>query len=124
MEKVKVGYFDCPGVTGNYSITGLGFKPRIIHFYGSKNDGLQTWYHSSQSFVDINGIQVCNSFTGNFSNTYRGDNQIRTDRCLYLFAGGGAVQVNASFVSMDDDGFTLKFINTNSIFRIRYQAIG
>ena len=118
----KVGYFVCPGVTGNYSVTGLGFKPKCIHFYGSKNDGLQTWFHSSQGFADDSGNQNVSSFVGNYSNTYRGD--MKLDHVIYLFSGSGGLQVYATLVSMDADGFTLNFTNTNAAFTIRWQALG
>ena len=29
---VKISSFTCPGVTGDYSVTGVGFQPRYVDF--------------------------------------------------------------------------------------------
>ena len=116
----RCGFFVCPSVTGNYSITGLGFKPRVIEFIGHKNDGMQTWFMQSSGFADINGNQNVSSFCGNYSNTFRGD--AKQDRCIYLFNASGAIQVMATLVSIDTDGFTLNFTNVNTLFAIRWMA--
>ena len=117
----RAGYFVSPAVTGNFSVTGLGFKPKVVHLYGSKSDGLQTWFHSSQGFADDQGNQNVSSFCGNYSNTFRGD--MKLDRCVYLFSAAGAVQVMATLVSMDNDGFTLNFTSVNTAFTIRWMAL-
>ena len=116
----RCGFFVCPSVTGNYSITGLGFKPRVIEFIGHKNDGMQTWFMQSSGFADINGNQNVSFFCGNYSNTFRGD--AKQDRCIYLFNASGAIQVMATLVSIDTDGFTLNFTNVNTLFAIRWMA--
>lgn len=118
----KVGFFVCPAVTGNFSITGLGFKPKVIEFIGHKNDGMQTWFMQSNGFTDEFLNQNVSSFCGNYSNAFRGD--AKQDRCIYLFNASGAIQVNATLVSMDADGFTLNFTNVNTLFGIRWSAIG
>ena len=118
----KVGYFSSPASTGNYSITGLGFKPKVIEFIGHKNDGFQTWFFHSQGFADDAGNQNVSTLTGNYSNLFRGD--CKFDGCVYLINTAGAIQVMATLVSMDNDGFTLNFTNVNPIFAIRYKAIG
>ncbi|MCZ7404482.1 MAG: hypothetical protein O8C67_06075 [Candidatus Methanoperedens sp.] len=120
--KARSGYFYAPGSSGNYSVTGVGFKPKAIYFYGSKTDGMATWFHSSEGFADDVGHQTVSSFCGNYSNTFKGD--MKFDRCIYLFSGSGAIQVMATLLSMNPDGFTLNFANTNSIFAIRWMAIG
>jgi hypothetical protein len=118
----KIGYFTSPSVVGNYSVTGLGFKPKSIHFVGHKNDGMQTWFMQSNGFTDEFLNQNVSSFCGNYSNAFRGD--AKQDRCIYLFNASGAIQVNATLVSMDADGFTLNFTNVNTLFGIRWSAIG
>ncbi len=120
---VKVGYFINPATTGLYSVTGLSFKPKEIEFFISKNDGLQTWFCEGHGFADSFLNQNCSAWTGNYSNTFRGDMKI--DRCLYAFNASGVIQVNASLVSVDDDGFTLNFtVAGNTAFSIRWKAIG
>jgi len=120
--KAKVGYFASPSVTGNFSVTGLGFKPKVIEFFGCKNDGMQTWFFLSQGLVDDAGHQNVSTLAGNFSNLWLGD--CKFDRCIYLINTARAIQVMATLVSMDVDGFTLNFTNVNPIFVIRWKAIG
>ena len=119
----KTGYFVNPGPIGHYSVTGLGFKPGSIQFFISKNDGMNTWFCEGHGFVDDQGNQNCSAWTGNYSNRFLGD--MKTDRCLYAFNATPTVQVNATFVSMDDDGFTLNFVggSVNTAFSIRWLAI-
>ena len=118
----KIGYFASPSIVGNFSVIGLGFKPKSIHFVGHKNDGMNTWFMQSNGFADDCLNQNVSSFCGNYSNTFKGD--AKQDRCIYLFNASGAIQVMATLVSMDIDGFTLNFTNVNSIFGIRWNAIG
>jgi hypothetical protein len=116
----RVGYFICPAVTGNYSVTGLGFKPKVVQLWCSKNDGQQTWFHISHGLMDDHGNQNVAFALGNFSNIFRGVTY--TDKCIYTTSSAWAPQVVATYVSMDNDGFTLNFINTNSIFIVRWMA--
>ena len=120
--QAKVGHFACPGSVGNFSVTGLGFKPKVIEFIGSKNDGWQTWFFHSDGFADDSGNQSVSLCVGNFSNLFRGDCAL--DKCVYLRNTAGAYQVVATLVSMDPDGFTLNFTVTNSVFVIRWKAVG
>ena len=117
----KVGYFSSPSSTGNHSITGLGFKPKVIEFIGCKNDGLQTWFFHSSGFADDVGHQNVSTLAGNFSNLWLGD--CKFDSCIYLINTGRNIQVKATLVSMDDDGFTLHFTPVNPVFVIRWKAI-
>ena len=120
--KGRVGHFASPATVGNFSVIGLGFKPKVIEFVGSKNDGWQTWFFHSHGFADDTGNQNVLTLTGNYSNLFRGD--CKFDCCIYLRNTAGNIQVMGSLVSMDDDGFTLNFTNVNSIFVIRWKAIG
>ena len=52
--------------------------------------------------------------------SFRGD--MKTDRCLYAFNASGAIQVQATLVSMDNDGFTLDFTVVNTAFSVRWKA--
>ena len=121
--QMKVGYFICPdGIDITFSVTGLGFKPKAIHFYGTKLDGVHTWFHSSQGFADAFGNQNVSTFTGNWSKLNRGDTKLNA--CVYLIDSGGGLQILADLISMNDDGFTLHFTKGQSIFGVMYEAIG
>lgn len=120
--KTRIGYFVCPEIIGNHSITGLGFKPKSILFWVSKNAGLQTHFCDCQGMVDDSGNQNCMTWAGVWSNIFRGD--ARTDLCMYTINSAGNSQVTGSLVSMDNDGFTINFTDINSLYIIRWQAIG
>jgi len=117
----KVGYFINPLIIGLYVITELTFKPTNIEFFISKNDGLKTWFCEGHGWVDEFLNQNCSAWTGNYSNTFRGDMKI--DKCLYAFNASGIIQVEATLVSMNNNGFTLNFtVAGNTAFTIRWKA--
>jgi hypothetical protein len=118
----KVGHFTSPSATGNLSVTGLGFRPKVIEFVGCKNDGMQTWFFLSSGFADDARNQNVSILAGNFSNLFLGD--CKLDRCIYLVNTARNIQVMATLVSMDEDGFTLNFTAVNPAFVIRWKAIG
>jgi len=121
--EMKSGYFICPdGVNITFPITGLGFRPKAIHFYGTKLDGVHTWFHSSQGFADAYGNQNVSTFTGNWSLLNRGD--MKLNACVYLIDSGGGQQILADLISMDANGFTLHFTKGSSAFGVMYEAIG
>lgn len=115
----RVGHF-ATSTLGHYSVTGVGFRPVVLEFFVSKNDGLSTWFCECHGFADNAGNQNASGWTGNYSNTFRGD--MKVDRCLYAFNAAGALQVNATLVSMDADGFTLNFTNFNPAYTVRWKA--
>ncbi len=119
---VKIGWFACPSSLGVYHVTGVGFKPKRVSFFVSKGPGLQTHFCCCQGAMDIAGNQHCMTWAGVWSNIFKGDS--RRDKCMYTINSSGVSQVTASFVSMDDDGFTLNFENANSLFDIHWEAIG
>lgn len=101
------------GATGNQAVTGIGFRPDLAMHLLSCQGSLGT---SSQAYfawgaMDKDGNQWSNSFAANdnvaTTDTARGQ---RTDRCMYAVEvnGTGVVQ-QASYVSMDTDGFTLNW---------------
>jgi hypothetical protein len=118
----RIGQFTCPGLTGDFSITGLGFKPKIVKFYVSKGPGLQTHFCCCQGMMDEQGNQNSMTWAGVWSNIFKGDSRI--DKCMYTINSSGNSQVTAGFISMDDDGFTVNFEVVNTLFIIRWEAIG
>ena len=113
---VKVGQFSCPSPdnSGHYSVTGVGFKPKLLRFTcAAKQDNVST----SLGHVDKNGNQVYAS--------YGVVQDIGADHCICIsVADGDSPPVTANFVSMDDDGFTLDFQDCDETYYINYEAIG
>jgi hypothetical protein len=118
----QVGVFTCPATIGNYSVTGLGFKPKSVAFFVSKAPGLQTHFCCCQGVMDQAGNQCSMTWAGVWSNTFKGDS--RQDKCIYTINSSGISQVTASYVSMDDDGFTLDFLAVNPVFNVQWLATG
>lgn len=49
--------------------------------------------------------------------------QHSTSRCIgYVSSSSGSTAMEASYVSMDDDGFTINVNSTNTTFDIAYEA--
>jgi hypothetical protein len=97
-----------PVATGNLSITGIGFKPRLVTFdviapsgtlvqlgTGSMTESAQ---HSTYATTD--GTLAVGSVTAN--------------KPLLVRDAANAIAMDASFVSMDADGFTLNFTTVTS----------
>lgn len=114
----KVGSFSAGGSTGNVSVSGVGFKPRIVHLYwlldGSSN------VNSADGFMDESGGQFARasfvSLSANQSNTIA-----MTNRC-FVTPGGTGTTREASFVSMNANGFTISFNKAISNTTIGYIA--
>lgn len=132
---VKVGTFTPGGSTGNQSITGVGFQPKLVLFLTAfansraPTDGLA---HEEVGFG-----AACSSTErfawGVFSQDNKATSTItnrhfRDDACIYLangFSGGAeTVDVEFDFVSFDADGFTLDNVAGSSGPEILYLALG
>jgi hypothetical protein len=122
MNHVQIGCFTCPGVAGNYSVTGLGFQPKSVKFWVSKGPGVQTHFCCCQGMMDALGNQNSMTWAGVWSNIFKGDSRI--DLCIYTINSSGNSQVTGAFVSMDADGFTVNFTVVNNAFIVRWEAIG
>jgi len=118
---VRVGFFICPSLVGDYSVTGLGFKPKCVEFFVSKSPGGQTHFCCSTGMADEFGNQNSMTWAGIAVNCYRGDSSV--DKAIHT-TNVNAIAVEAGLVSMDSDGFTVNFTVANPVFIIRWKAIG
>jgi hypothetical protein len=116
VSKVRVGQFSCPSPdnSGHYSVSGMGFKPKLLRFTcAAKQDNVST----SLGHADESGNQVYAS--------YGVVQDIGADHCIRIsVADGDSPPVTANFVSMDDGGFTLDFQDCDETYYINYEAIG
>lgn len=105
--QVKHSDFQAPAVTGNFSVTGIGFKPKAIEIktlvssllgvyesQGVFGTGLQRAYFSA---IDVGG-RAAGSVTNNIINV---KDIAGLNTCF------------ASVVSLDNDGFTLNFTSVS-----------
>lgn len=107
--------------TGNISKTGLGFKPRLVRVSYSETHDSRS--QLSQGAMDENGNQYAHAIY-----LATGHHRAReyTDSVVANFSTPGATftrYLNASFVSMDNDGFTLNVSTlTSGPYTVRFEA--
>ena len=119
---VKVGSFTPNGSTGNQAITGVGFQPKVVLFYGYRTGG-GGW---------IEGFfGAASSSTARWVSLYHHRDfadkvarKLNTGKCIevtdHLSTNG-----SADFVSNDSDGFTINVTQSFSATSIaHYIAIG
>jgi hypothetical protein len=103
--KYKVGSFTSASGTGNQSVTGVGFKPRlVILFLGRGSASLFRW--SLGAFTSTDQW----SYGGDSSDTDSGGlAALSTSSCYSEVSNTGVVVDQASVTSMDSDGFTINW---------------
>lgn len=103
------------GSTGNKSITGLGFKPRLVQFTPLQTPAITQNYAVGAMTPNaqyVNGI----SYAGGTG--YRRS----TKTAAVGFMGAANFDLLASYVSMDSDGFTINVTVPNSAFEVAFTA--
>lgn len=122
VRNAAAGYFVCPASTGTYSVSGLGFRPRIVRFAVSMSNDAR--YSASMQGVATDNGQWATSAVVD-ANTPRARTDGRADSCVYLrdpHAAGTITWIRAAMSSFDADGFTLNFLNVNTVFTIFWEA--
>lgn len=129
MLSTKVGSFAANTSTGNQSVTGVGFQPKVIIFMvtnltaaGSLNDLNRSlgFAVSSTSRVAI-GVVADDAHAPHTAHGRRQDNT----KCITLIDPALSVIFAADLVSMDADGFTINITTTDASARIiSYIALG
>lgn len=116
---VKVGAFVCLDTLGIRQITDVGFKPKRVSFHVSWVPEGETRIYCCTGVMDENGNQNSMSWT-DIGNRSAGSS---VEKAIYL-RGISATSIEATYVSMDEDGFTLDFTFSDSRFLVRWEAIG
>lgn len=104
----KVGTFTSKASTGNQSVAGIGFKPRLVVLaYG--NGDASYLQASMGAFTSAN--QVLGFAIGEVAGTPGDPGGIPTQSGLAIaqVSSSSAILASASYVSMDADGFTLNW---------------
>jgi hypothetical protein len=116
----KAGSFTCPGSTGNYSVTGLGFSPAVVFF----DLGYQAAGYAiiGSGAMDSNGTQWARA-----ANTHLASAAAYTAKsstlCALIITAAGATAMAAAYVSMDADGFTINFTTTDTNANVGWVAV-
>lgn len=123
-------HFSTPSITGDFDVTGVGFKPDFVMLAGSNQTADNAFaskggmcfgaFNSDGQQAFMAHVEEDSAAT---SDTARYQ---RTDKCLAMFSETDTATLTheATFVSMDNDGFTINF-STASVAnkRISYLAI-
>jgi len=117
---VKLGTLTVPASTGNLSVTGLGFTPRLVRF---------TYLPTSNTTSAVGAYGVMTA-AGQFTTAWFAES---AGYSRYSDPSAHAIAINtvasttpiasASFVSMDSGGFTINFDNVVSGLIIGYEAL-
>lgn len=124
----KVGSFTVPSSTGNRAITGIGFQPTAIIFWGVPLTAAGIAAEACFFIGFTDGTPSSNVLTIFSANNNSGSSSGRTIDTtglnLCIWANNGSTLYRAKIVSLDADGFTLNFTTANAIaYQINYLAL-
>ena len=116
--KITAGRFTCPAGVGDYTVTGLGAKPRYVMLWGNyfSNVGV---YLSWGQFDHAGNQNVV--YMASKDDLQR--NNGASNKCIRLLTVGGIDLVVATYKSMNDDGWTINFTVTSVSAGISWVAM-
>ena len=104
--------FPGPTSTGNFSVTGMGFKPDLVLIFGAMNTSTpQSQAHCIMgfgAFTTTGQWLRCYTSVDNVTTMDTSRGQL-TNACIGRIDTAGSFNVRGAYVSMDADGFTLNF---------------
>lgn len=109
------------GTPGSKSITGVGFKPRLVEFQVLPNASSGA-SGTGRGLMHESGYQWATYSSSNASSNQSARNTY-TNRCImWLAAASSTATFTATYSSMDDDGFTISVISPDSAFNVGWVA--
>jgi hypothetical protein len=125
MASTKVGKFTVNISTGAQAITGVGFQPKLVFFWGhelANNSGNEL--RRAFGCATSSTARWCTSTGVRCSTSPVQQQHFYTNRCLaWDVAPTGAARVALDFTSMDADGFTVNVVTALTV-DIYYFAVG
>lgn len=126
----KVGQFTANTSNGNQAVTGIGFEPKAVFFWGGRPTSEDTGFAGMYMFV---GSATLSSQRWTFA--YADDDALNSSNsgrygnasfCIgYLSAGNPTLNATADFVSMDADGFTINWTAAPTLAHlVNYLVVG
>lgn len=125
---VKTGQMILNTSTGNQSVTGVGFQPKLVMFfadYSAQSGGNALACHSSGSATSSTARAHTASVSTTNANTQANVND--TTHVFTIWSNPVAtttVTEQADFVSMDADGFTINITTATNARKVTWVAIG
>lgn len=126
---VKTGVFAKRSGTGSQSVTGVGFRPKLLILFGAKRtgDGFEGEGEFAFGATDgATGYSIGSHLRANDYPPYTGCDTDRAQRpkAITYVQTIGAIQAEADLASFDADGFTLNWTtNDASNWDVHYLAI-
>lgn len=127
--KYKGGVFTAPGSTGNFSVTGVGFQPQAVLFFGSNKTTEDSVVTGGVSSV-MRGVMAWDDVSSSIKSwcfSIVPHDAVRWEQkpIVSCLNGSAATDYQATAVSFDSDGFTVNFTNVpGSTRKVHYVAIG
>lgn len=116
-DTYKIGTFQATSGTGNQSVTGIGFKPRLVEFiWNNPSTGTLAY---AQGSMTANGEQSALAWSFDASNRALASS---TSACIITVTHTNSVNRTFTFVSMDSDGFTINKVATSGTPTFIYKA--
>lgn len=112
------GSFTCPGSTGSYAVTGVGFQPSYIKLtYSNMPNSSSTTYIVGFGFA----TSTSNRKTFSFAQNGKGSGFL-TNEIIQAIDSVGTTVVQADITAIGSDGFTLNFTQVNTGYTIIWEA--
>ncbi len=122
----RTGTFALPAVTGNFAVTGVGFKGVALVLWATPQtaEGFASGFAFGLGFA-ANPTNRC-TVTGSSANAVGTTSSwTRIDNLAFLLFNPSGIRIlSADFVSFDADGFTLNFTITSSGVIVHYLVLG
>lgn len=126
----KVGSFSKPAATGSQVITGVGFIPKAIIFWGAgSNQTSGTWDADIRSFIGFTtgaANSFCSAATSADASGTSATARRMAAKAITAVDASAALSFEADLTSLDADGFTLNWTNVTATAAevVMYMAIG
>lgn len=124
-----VGYFDSPTSLQAQSVSGLGFTPKIVYFFGANHGIGGTDQDDHHKFMGVAVSSSAQQAAGcePLHNVSPSDGAVAHSNahCLYVPDATGTRILDATFTRMDADGFTVNWTDVwTSPIRVYFLALG
>ena len=101
------------GSTGNVSITGLDFTPKLVRFTLLPTDGTTVMNMAHGAMTPSSQFFTCYLYNAR---------QSGTDAAFAWMSNSTTLALKFSYVSMDSNGFTINVSTASSTFDVAFEA--
>lgn len=120
-EVIKVGAFTLPGSSGSFAVTGVGFRPKAVIFFGAMDSSHQSAAVANFQIGFSDGTTT-RAFGMRAQESSDISAVVSTSNVLWIPGTGQGVATPTTLTSLDSDGFTLNVGGTNAT-SVAYIAI-